>query len=77
MEIGNIQSRNRRPLTNEEKFQRQNDKQNSACFVWHKQNCRPWKFKSNINSTEITNYSNNVKEEEQLLSDSDSKDSEN
>lgn len=76
MEIGNLQERGRRPLADKEKWQRQKDKQNNACFVCHTPNCRPYKCRgSRINNKEIGKNSRNQETEETedpVLSDTES-----
>lgn len=65
MEIGNLQGRGRRPLTDAEKMKRQKDKQNNACFVCRTPNCRPHEFRwSRNNNTEIGKYSSKQESEE-------------
>lgn len=80
MEIGNIQGRNRKTLTDEEKRQRIIDRQNNACYRCHKKNCRPYKCRPFVtNNAEIENNNRSEAEiqAEADLSDSDLSGSEN
>lgn len=73
MELGNVDGRNRRPLTANEKEQRYKNKQNDACFVCHTPKCRPYKCRQpKINNTEMQESTNDPPDEEPAVSDSDS-----
>lgn len=75
MEIGNIQVGNRRPLTEAQKQQKRLDRKNNACYLCHKQNCRPCKcnpISANNSELEPSPGLRDVEADSQELSDSES-----